>query len=335
MGEPNREHEDRLASCLLWFGIAFLFAVGLAFAGLPGTPLLPFTKDDPQLTSLLQNIGYGLLGGSLTAVVFRFSTGLADRWQQERTEQALNGLQKKIAEIPTVVKDATAGVHETVAGQQERILEISKLLVTSSTLGIVAIARDRDDPAFFGMTWVQRWQHMIANSKRVDLVCWEDTRIFTFDQWLRQGSPEQTIARLNSGDLDLRILLSALDNPALDLVNAWIEIPGYMQVNVKKAEDFLRQARISTQFPVLRRHSELLAFTLMRGDNELYIMYFFPKRSPGPIIQIAPPPLHDDPRPDESRSRSLFETYMQYFDDLWNKCAPNRQADGYGALPPQ
>jgi hypothetical protein len=179
------------------------------------------------------------------------------------------------------------------------------------------------------MTWAQRWDHMLKHRKCVDLLCWEDRRIFTFDQWLRPGAPEQILARLNSGDLKLRILLSTIDNPALDLVNNWIGIAGYMQGHVNEADDFLRRAGISTRFPILRRHRELLAFTLMRGDNELYIMYFVPQRGPGPIIQVAPLPPRDDAHlggAQTQQGKGLFETYNTYFEDLWNTYDPGKQA---------
>lgn len=322
MTESSHEHESQLTDLLLWFGIVLLFVLGLVFAGLPGTPLLPFTKDDPQLVSLLQNVGYGLLGGSLTSAVFKLTTGLADKWQKERTEQALNSLKLNIAKVPEIVSQATSEQQRAIAGQQELILDLSKLLATANSLGIVAIAGDRDGPAFSGMTWAQRWDYLLEHSKRVDLLCWEDTRLFTFARWLTPGPLDRLTTRLESGDLKLRILLSALDNPALDLVNGWIEIPGYMQGNVQKAEDFLRQAGISTRFPVLERHNELLAFSLMRGDDELYIMFFVPKRGPGPIVQVVPPSLHGDAHPAEPTDKSLFEAYIRYFDGLWLKYAP-------------
>lgn len=328
MGEPNRKHESQLVDRLLWLGITTLFVVGLLLAVLPGTTLFHFD-------SLLQNVGYGLLGGSLTAVVFRLTTGLSDKWQQERTEKALGSLQNYIAEIPAKVEEATTELQQTIAGQQKHVSDLSKLLATASSLGVVALAENRDVPAISGMTWAQRWDYMLQHREHVDLLCYEDGRIFTFDRWLQLGLPEQIIGRLSAGKLELRILLSTQDNPALELVDQWIEKPGYMKGQVEAADSYLRGAKISTQFPVLRRHRELLPFTLMRGDEEMYIMYFFPKGHAGPIIQVAPLPLHGDTRPNEVQ-RTLFKKYLDHFNALWKKYDPEKQVGASEvSLPPQ
>ncbi|HEX6798317.1 MAG TPA: hypothetical protein VF116_11465 [Ktedonobacterales bacterium] len=307
MGEPDQEHENQLVDRLLWLGIASLFVVGLLLAVLPGTSLF-------HLDSLLQNVGYGLLGGSLTAVVFRLTTGLSDKWQQERTDQAFGSLQKYIAE------------------QEKHVSDLSKLLATANSLGVAALIENRDALAFSNMTWAQRFDYMLQHCEQVDLLCYEDGRIFTRDRWLQPGLPEQIVSRLRAGKLTLRILLSTVENPVLNPINDWIGIEEYMQRNVNQADDFLRQAKITTQFPVLQRHNELLPFTLMRGDDEMYIMYFFPKGHASPIIQVAPPPLHGDAHTGETQ-RNLFKKYRDYFDTLWTKYDPKKQAGGHESSP--
>lgn len=328
MRSPNREHEARVADRLLWLGILFLLVLGLALVAVPGSSLLPFLAADVQLASLLQNIGYGLIGGGLTSVVFKFTTGLTDNWQQERMEQVFNGLQLDLVKVPEIILQATREQQQAIAEQQVRILELSNLLATANSLGVVAIAGERiKTPVFGGRTFVERWQYLLEHANEVDLLCWEDSKLLSYDVWQGQaGIAEPVMARLRAGQLTLRILLSTRDNRALPMVNKWIGSEDYMQNQVGLAETALKSSGVTTEFPtVLRRHRELLAFTLVRGDTELYVMYFFPKHGAGPIIQFAPSDILETVAGGRQSSTNFYASYRKYFDDLWVEYDPVRQ----------
>lgn len=331
MSDSDHEHENRLAARLFWAGVVILLLLGLALVALAGPTLLPFAKDDPPLTSLLQNIGYGLLGGAVTAMVFQFTSGAIATRQQERTERALSSLQMNIGKVPEIVSQATQVQQQAVAGQQQRILELSKMLATANSLGIVAVAGERiKTPVFGGRTFVERWQYLLEHAREVDLLCWEDSKLLSYDVWQGQaGIAEPVIARLRAGQLRLRILLSTRDNPALAMINKWIASNNYMQNQVDLAEDALRSSGVTTEFPaVLRRHRELLAFSLLRGDTELYVMYFFPKHGAGPIIQFAPSDILEAVAGGQQSSTNFYGSYTKYFDDLWGESDPAGRQEG-------
>jgi hypothetical protein len=55
----------------------------------------------------------------------------------------------------------------------------------------------------------------------------------------------------------------------------------------------------------LPRRTEMLAFMLIRGDNRMYVRYFFPRQRSGPILEL------------KSDEGILFHQFLGYFNEVW------------------
>jgi hypothetical protein len=314
VAKSQEKQNDTIAKRIVWFAISFTILLGLVAVSLPGSPLLPLSSGS-ALANLLSNIGYGLIGGGITAAVFQIVAGNTASGQQQQLNATLESLSTEIQKVPAIIETVTSAQQSAIASQEKHFIALSNLLGVANSIGLVAIAASRTEKSFADhMTLVERWVHLLNHAKEVDLLCWDDSRLLNFDVIRDQAT--RVITRIGNGGLRLRILLSASENKSLPLVDEWIEQEEERFMENRVGTDAKTLESVTRTYPeILRRHDKLLAFTLLRGDNELYIMYFFPGRGAGPILQFAQPETLDTAA--GKAGTNLFGAYRSYFEDMW------------------
>ncbi len=75
---------------------------------------------------------------------------------------------------------------------------------------------------------------------------------------------------------------------------------------------------------IVKEHKNLVPFTLIRGDAHIYIMFYLPGYSAGPLLELRPLEAmisQNDLLERISDNDKLFDIYKSYFDYMWNEKA--------------
>ena len=126
--------------------------------------------------------------------------------------------------------------------------------------------------------------------------------------------------------LTLRIILSSQDNPYNKEITEWSGRPGYMESRILDARNILKRLCGDTLKPdIIREHKSFVPFTLLRGDDYMYVMFFIPGHDGGPVLEIRPSESIAYPRTTRDKAgedQKLFRIYKSYFEYMWGKNAP-------------
>ena len=75
---------------------------------------------------------------------------------------------------------------------------------------------------------------------------------------------------------------------------------------------------------IIREHKSLVPFTLIRGDNYLYIMFYIPGYTASTVIELTPLETITQANSGALRldeNQRLFQIYRSYFEAMWNEKA--------------
>lgn len=290
--DRSKRSRSLFFAIIQWAGIVIAMLAGGLGVGLPWTDYGTHQK----LADLLVNVGYGLLGGGFTALIFQLTIGIT-------TAHAAQQLEDRIEDIPEIIR-------EEVSDLQKQISTMPGLISQALSLGIVALGDHRKDKAFEGQSFVDRWEHFVRHASHVDFMCYEDSQVLSTADLQSLFGERLVQTRLRTGALTLRLLVSAPDNPILPPLRTWSEKePDHIRneaARIAEAVKVLDNIDGDLRAKVVRQHrNEVLPFTLLRGDETMYVMFFLPKNQGRPILEIT-------------AGTQLYDLYLGYFEDMWN-----------------
>jgi hypothetical protein len=290
--EPKPTIKDRWGERVI---ILVLFLTGLAL-------YFGSQKTSGSWQQVLSSIGLSFLGTA-------FATGIV----LALVGSDVGGLRKEIDKLRSIIYVNLYG--------------LSTLASNSYNLGVVGIGRSRRSQNFEeGQNIAERWQYLLEHANEVDLICFADRVLFNsdiFNPFFIKTIRERM--NLQKGKaLQLRIILSSTDNTYNQALNEWSGNQRYMDTRIDDARSILKSLCGNSLSPdIIREHKSFVPFTLLRGDDYMYVMYFIPGHDGGPVLEIRPPESIVYPRAKTDRDtdgEKLFRVYKFYFEDMWRKC---------------
>ena len=292
-----------------WVAVTIIFLLGIILF------LVSINLKDP-IKEVLGNIGFSLLGSAGASFIILILVG-----------SSVGGLKKETNNLRDEIDKLHANLEQEIESIDTKVAAMSALVSEAHRLGLVAIGRSRESDNFEGgNNIVGRWRYFLENAAQVDLICFRDRMLFGREVFY-PAFIEKIRTRLKNGSLSLRIIITSLDNPFNKEIDEWASKPDYTRSLITHARYILRQLCGGDLNPsVVREHQSLVPFTLIRGDDHLYIMFFIPKYTGGPIIELRPLDAIAEQKstaakPDDNDK--LFQIYRSYFEDMWsNKAKP-------------
>lgn len=292
-----------------WVAVTIIFLLGIILF------LVSINFKDP-IKEVLANIGFSLLGSAGASFIILILVG-----------SSVGGLKKETNNLRDEIDKLHANLEQEIESIDTKVAAMSALVSEAHRLGLVAIGRSRESDNFEGgKNMVGRWRYFLENAAQVDLICFRDRMLFGREVFY-PAFIEKISTRLKNGSLSLRIIITSLDNPFNKEIDEWASKPDYTRSLITHARHILRLLCEGDLNPsVVREHQSLVPFTLIRGDDYLYIMFFIPKYTAGPIIELRPLDAIAEQKniaakPDDNDK--LFQIYRSYFEDMWsNKAKP-------------
>lgn len=289
--------------------------------GISGTALFLFSTFFNGLVGVaLSSIGLSLLGSAAAAGVILALVG-SDVGGLKRE---VSNLEQEVDKLHVLIEEEVNTIHKSVAS-------FSVFIHNAYGLGIVGIGRARASPNYEGRkNFVERWKYLLENANEVDILCFADTVLFSSEVF-NPFFIDKIRGRMNQQEeakrLKLRIILSSLNNPHLKEINVWSGMPQHLESRIYQARFVLNKLCGGTlSQEVIKEHKAIVPFTLLRGDNYLYIVFFIPGHEAGPILEIRPHDMISYSRVENIEvedEKKLFKIYLSYFEDMWNnRCDP-------------
>lgn len=286
-----------------WFTVLVLFLAGLALYFI--APHIPSPWQQ-----ILSSVGLSFLGTSFATGIILAVVG-----------SDVGGLRKEVNKLHNIINKEIDIMHKSVES-------LSTLASHAYNLGIIDLGRSRQKAHFEGSNnFVQRWNYLLEHAEKVDLICFADRELFNtniFNPFFK-GFIRRRL-ELQNNPLKLRIILSSKDNPHNKELNEWARDPSYIDVRLDATRKILKSV-FGDPLPsdIIREHKSFVPFTLLRGDDYMYVMFFIPGHDGGPVIEIRPPESIAFPRATIDKAeedQKLFSIYESYFEDMWGKNAP-------------
>lgn len=305
--------------------VAFLSLTGLTliFASIP-------EKGLPQ--EALLAIGLNCLSSAAISIIILLLIG-SDvgglKSQINNLEQETNNLEQEVDKLHKIIENETDTIHKIIESETnamyKNIGKLSTLLTDASSLGIVGLGRSKYSTAFEeSKNFVERWKDLLEHAHEVDVICFADRSLFYYDVFDPFFIKKIQARMEQEGEkgLKLRIILSSEDNPNNKEINEWARDSKYTEYRIHYAKNMLIQlCRGTLDRNVVREHNSFVPFTLLRGDNYMYIMFLLPGHAAGPVLEIRPLEMIAHPRiTDAEDDKKLFRIYKSYFDEMWLKC---------------
>jgi hypothetical protein len=264
----------------------------------------------------------GLFRQALTSISLSFlSTSFATGIILAIVGSDVRGLRKEIDKLHNIIDEKI----EIIQGNSDNQ---SAFLRNTYSLGIIGLGRSRQSANFEGnKNFLERWKYFLENAHEVDVICFADRSLFNyevFDIFFIEKIKERMEQRNEKG-LKLRIILTSLDNLYNKEINEWSRTPRFMENRILDARDVLKRlCGVNLNPDVVREHKSFVPFTLLRGDNYIYIMYFIPGYTGGPVLEIRPVEMITYPiTTNMDDEKNLFRIYRSYFEDVWQRhCKP-------------
>ena len=144
-----------------------------------------------EARNILENVGIGFVGGILGSSLPVWIVGRVNFSQEITLEDALRS--------------------------------VSNLVDQARSLGMVAVGRERRSGSFENQgTLLDHWKYLLSRADEVDLLCIDDSMLFS-NETLLQVAPIIHKRFRGNDKLTLRVLMSSDDNPALPMIGAWID----------------------------------------------------------------------------------------------------------------
>lgn len=292
-----------------WVAVTIIFLSGTILF------LVSINLKDP-IKEVLANVGFSLLGSAGAFCIILFLVG-----------SNVGGLKKETNKLRDEIDKLHANIEQEIESIDIKVATMSALVSDAHSLGLVAIGRSRDSDNFEGgKNIVARWRDFLENAKEVDLICFRDRMLFGRDVF-NLASINRISTRIKNHSLKLRVIITSLDNPFNKEIDEWANKPGYTENLINNARDTLKQLCGGDLNPnVVREHQNLVPFTLIRGDDDLFIMFFIPGYTAGPIIELRPLEMITEQKNAAAKpdaNNKLFDIYRSYFEDMWdNKAKP-------------
>lgn len=263
------------------------------------------------LREALLTIGLNFLSSAAVTIIILFLVG-----------SDVGGLRKEVDKLHNIIEEEIDVMHHSIGS-------LSALLNNAYGLGIVELGRSRQSPNFEGSkNLVERWKYLLEHANEVDVICFADRLLFSSDVF----SPfflEKIRERMRQNQenrLILRIILTSLNNPYNQEINGWSGRPGYMESRLLDARNVLKRLCGDTLNPdTIREHNSFVPFTLLRGDDYMYVMFFIPGHDGGPVLEIRPSESIAYPKATTDKAeedQKLFRIYKSYFEEMWEKNTP-------------
>lgn len=273
--------------------------------------VLTSTLSTGLLREALLTIGLNFLSSAAVTIIILFLVG-----------SDVGGLRKEVDKLHNIIEEEIDVMHHSIGS-------LSALLNNAYSLGIVELGRSRQSPNFEGSkNLIERWKYLLEYTKEVDVICFADRLLFSsdvFSPFFLEKIRERMRPNQEQG-LTLRIILTSQDNPYNQEINGWSGRPGYMESRLLDARNVLKRLCGDTLNPnTIREHKSFVPFTLLRGDDYMYVMFFIPGHDGGPVLEIRPSESIAYPRASKDKAeedQKLFRIYKSYFEDMWEKNAP-------------
>jgi hypothetical protein len=268
------------------------------------------------LQAALATIGLNFLSSAAVTFIILFLVGS----DIGGLKQEINNLGQEVDKLHNIIENEIDIMHNSVGS-------LSALLSNAYNLGIVGLGRSKQSANFEGnKNFVERWKYLLEHAQEVEVICFADRSLFydIFNPFF----VEKIRGRMEQGQekrLRLRIILTSLDNPYNKEINEWSGTSGYMESRILDARNILKRLcgdKLASN--VVREHKSFVPFTLLRGDDYMYVMFFIPGHSGGPVLEIRPLEMIAYPRiTDIEDDQKFFRIYKSYFEDMWqNKAEP-------------
>lgn len=230
----------------------------------------------------------------------------------------INNLEQEVDKLHEIIVDETDAMYKNIG-------KLSTLLTDACSLGIVGLGRSRYVTAFDGNKNLgERWKYLLEYAHEVEVICFADRLLFNYEIFDRFFTEKIKARMEQEGEkgLKLRIILSNEDNLYNKVINEWSGDPSFVETRIHYARIILTRLCGGTLNPdVVKEHKSFVPFTLIRGDSYIYVMFFLPGHSGGPVLEIRPLEMIAYPRITHSEDdKHLFRIYKSYFDDMWLKC---------------
>lgn len=290
-----------------WVVSIILFLLGL-------TLFLIFNNQQGQAQRIISAVGLSFIGSSSASAIILLLIG-----------SNVAGLKEEIGHLHEEIDKLHENTEQEIKSIHTSIGEMSALITEANSIGLVAIGRSRDSDTFEGgKNLVERWKYFLEHGSEVDLICFRDRLLFSrnvfYPNFLARIS-----RRLREGNLKLRIIITSLDNPFNKEIDEWANKPDYTITSINHIRNVLKNLCGGDFDPnIVKEHRSLVPFTLIRGDSHIFIMYYLPGYSAGPIMEIRPLEAIVSQKNLLERlddNDKLFDIYKSYFDQMWKEKA--------------
>ena len=293
--------------------VAFLILTGLTllFAPKPNIGLLHDT---------LIAIGLNCLSSAAISIIIFLLVG-----------SEVGGLRIQITHLEGEVDKLHGIIEHEADAMSKNIGRLATLLTHASSMGIIGIGRSGQSPVFEGnKNFIERWKYLLEHAHKVDVICFADRSLFSyhvFDHFFKEKIKTR-IKQEGEDGLKLRIIISHEENPFNIGISEWSGDPNYTESRIQSAKNILLELCGGRLTPnIVREHQSIVPFTLLRGDDYMYVMFFIPGYAGGPVIEIRPLEMLAYPRiTDVEDEKKFFHIYKSYFEKMWENNAPQTTA---------
>ncbi len=290
-----------------WVVAIILFLLGL-------TLFLISSNVKGLAQQILVAVGLSFVGSSSASAIILFLVG-----------SNVAGLKKEIIHLGGEIDKLHENIEQEIESIHTSVGDMSTLIAEAHSLGLIAIGRSRDSDKFEGgQNVVERWKYFLQNASEVDLICFRDKMLFGRDVFYPNFT-DKVNRRLNEKTLKLRIIITSLDNPFNKEIDEWASKPNYTLTSITHIRNVLKNlCGGELNSDIVKEHRSLVPFTLIRGDSHIFIMFYIPGYTAGPIIELRPlealvaqKNLFERPADNDK----LFDIYKSYFDYMWKEKA--------------